>query len=431
MTEFNLPHGDLLIAPEETSWAESVLTKMASAAFQDSFNQKVNVAMAASAADEDADDDDFWNPHMSWARPYEVANGVLTIPVQGMLTNKFPYAFGSWLTGYEYISKAIERGVADTAVTEIHLAVNSPGGYVAGVFDCADVIFEARGTKPIRAFADEAAYSAAYCLASSADSINVARTGGVGSIGILGQHADYSEALSKQGVKITLVYAGKDKVAGHPTAPLSKKAKARMQTRVDAHYDIFVATVARNRDLEEQTVRNTEAGTFMAQEAVENGLADAIGPIDTTLVNADPTNQEDDEMSNKDLSAEDKAAHETAVTEATATGHASGVTEGKAQGAKDERARQASIMDSEEAKVRPIAARSVATTTDMDADAAKAFLATLPEEGKAVADDTGTAGFVDGMNTSENPNLGTDGGNDPEEMSVAEGIFASAGFAPA
>ncbi len=67
-------------------------------------------------------------------------------------------------------------------VKGIAFVIDSPGGHVAGNFDLVDKIFAARDVKPIRAFAAENAYSAAYSIASAAQSITVARTGGVGSI---------------------------------------------------------------------------------------------------------------------------------------------------------------------------------------------------------------------------------------------------------
>ena len=70
---------------------------------------------------------------------------------------------------------------------------------VAGNFDLVDRIFAARGVKPIRAYAAESAYSAAYSIASAADDITVSRTGGVGSIGVVTVHADYSQALDAGG----------------------------------------------------------------------------------------------------------------------------------------------------------------------------------------------------------------------------------------
>ena len=123
MTEFTIPSGDLLVAPEHAQWAENLLNHLASPGFAQTFTQKVNLST-------DEDDDDFW-AYVPSLRPYRVDNGVLTIPVQGMLLNGFPYQFGGMATGYDYIERAVARGVQDSAVREIVFDINSPGGTVA------------------------------------------------------------------------------------------------------------------------------------------------------------------------------------------------------------------------------------------------------------------------------------------------------------
>lgn len=399
--------GDLLVNPEHTAWAESTLAHLGSQAFAD----KVDEAEKASLSDDDSDED-FWSPEASWARPYRVRNGVLHVPVKGMLLNGFPYAFGSWATGYEYITAAVKRGIGDVDVDMIVLDINSPGGYVSGCFDCADSIYAARAEKPIHAAANEHAYSAAYAIACSASTIAVGRTGGVGSIGVIATHVEQSKMLDNIGVKFTLIYAGKRKADGNPYEALSAEARAEVEERVNAHYDIFVATVARNRDMEEAAVRATEAGCFMPQQAIEVGLADTVGTLDETLsALADSvTTQGDDDMTLKTPAADAAATHEAALNAARAEGATAGKAEATAAAATvataaaaTERTRISAIIGSEEAKTRPSAARMLAMNTDMTPEAAAKALATLPgEAAAATADDTS---FVDAMNAEGTPGI--------------------------
>ncbi len=77
-----------------------------------------------------ADNNGFWfaaDDWRSYLRPYVVKNGILHVPVKGVLLNDFPYALGGWATGYEYIYQAIKRGVDDSTVRGIALVVNSGG----------------------------------------------------------------------------------------------------------------------------------------------------------------------------------------------------------------------------------------------------------------------------------------------------------------
>lgn len=231
--------------------------------------------------------DSFWTelgPRLTpMLRPYVVDNGVLAIPVRGVLLNDFPYQFGAYATGYGYLCKALDRGLADPDVKGIAFVINSPGGEVAGNFDLVDDIFAARGQKPMRAFAAETACSGAYSIASAADSLTVSRTGSIGSIGVMTAHLDVSQALEGAGLKYTLIFAGAHKADGSSYAPLPDAVRARIQERVDAIYQMFVTIVARNRGLGEPAVRATEALVYMAAEAIANGLADKVGSLDGAL----------------------------------------------------------------------------------------------------------------------------------------------------
>lgn len=406
----------------------------------------VTAALAALALDAEAmagfetisASDDFWGRPESGRehpyRPYAVSNGVLQIPIQGVLLNRFSYAFGRWATGYTYIEKALARGIADPAVRAIALVVDSPGGDVAGNFELAEKIAAARKVKPIRAFASDHAYSAAYSLASAASEVVVSRSGGTGSIGIVTAHVDVSKAMESYGVKITYIFAGKHKVDGNPHEPLPDSVKGRIQKRIDRIYGVFVSTVAKNRDMEEDDVRGTEALTFDATDSVSNGLADRIGALEEELVvfaNEVAADGEDEQMS---FTQEQLDA---AVAQARTAGIEEGKKLGMTEGATAERARVSAIMDSEEGKKRPKAARAMADA-GIAAEGAVAALKAMPEEKaetKTESKGKGQTAFERMMATG-NPEVGAnDKGDEDDEMKsdsqVVDGIFASVGIAPA
>jgi ClpP class serine protease len=77
------------------------------------------------------------------------------------------------MTGYDGIRQAFLTAMEDPDISGICLDIDSPGGEVAGCFDLVDVIYGARGKKPIHAILTESAYSAAYAIASAADRISV------------------------------------------------------------------------------------------------------------------------------------------------------------------------------------------------------------------------------------------------------------------
>lgn len=402
----------VMFAPEHTAWFEACLDQ-ANASLGDIEKRHAEDEMSASS--------DFWPDPQSWRaryRPYVVQNGVLQIPVRGVLVSGSGWQDGQYSTGYQYIWEAFKRGMSDGNVRGIALMIDSPGGAVNGNFELVDRMYDRRGEKPIVAFAADHAYSAAYSIATAADRIFVTRSGGVGSIGVVAMHVDRTKMMESVGYKVTLVYAGKHKIDFHSLNPLSEDARARLQAAVDATYDEFVSTVARNRGLSEAAVRGTEALMFTAQEALSKGLADEVGSLDDAVAAFAAqvsTNEGDVNMSvNKDESAvEQAAAIETARKEGRAEGHAAGLSEG----ATAERERISAILACEEAKTRPVAAMTCAMKTAMDLDAAQAFLGALTEEAAVDSDaatepsaDQSGAGAPKGMfehqmDTTQNPDL--------------------------
>jgi len=221
--------------------------------------------LVAPMAWDDDDDVVFASQRRSSADPgYDLAGPVALIGVTGTLVQKLgslrPF---SGMTGYDGLRQAILTAATDDEVKGIALMVDSGGGEVAGCFDLVDTIHSVRGTKPIWAICDESAYSAAYAIASAADYITVPRTGGVGSVGVICMHVDWSDALTKAGIKVTFVTKGAKKANGHAELPLSDSAFADMQRDIDEMGALFDQTVARNRGMALEAVTATEAGTFM------------------------------------------------------------------------------------------------------------------------------------------------------------------------
>lgn len=389
--------------------------------------------------------DAFWSTDEWYAayRPYMVnQDGILMIPVKGVLLNNFPYAIGNWATGYDYIWRAFQRGCADYAIGAIRgiaLIIDSPGGMVAGCFDNVDRAYDLKNEigVPVRAFAHESAYSAAYAWFTLGDEGVVSRTGGVGSIGVVTSHVDMSGAINAAGYKITFIHAGKHKVDGNPYQPLPDDVKARIQERIDELYQVFVSTVARNRPrLSEEEARATEALTFTATQALSNGLADSIGTLDDALADFAASmspNEGDDEMSNQDTAANTQAAITADVAEANAAAQRA-QAEAVASAITAERARIGAILGCDEAKGRETLAHHLATATDMSVETAKATLAVAPVAAAPAAEVQPTAGapagmFEAAMDRTPNPNVSAGGDanttaatEDPSAFAARAGI---------
>lgn len=373
---------------------------------------------------------DFWQDDAGWCRPYVVVDGILQIPVKGVLLNNFPYQLYDWATGYEYIEAAFTRGCGDFAtgaVRGIAFIGDTPGGMVAGCFDAVDrmVAMKEKVGVPVRAFAHESLYSAGYAIATVADHVTVSRTGGVGSIGVVTSHLDVSGAMDKAGLKFTYIASDPSKVEGNPYEALSDDAKARIQARIDELYSVFVAAVSRSRGLAESVIRNgLKAYTYTATQAVSNGLADDVGSLeDATSAFAeyldDPSETQGEEsMSTPDKPVVDQAAAiETAVAAAVAAEQAKAAT-AAAEAVAADRACQTAITGSDEAKGRESLASHIALNTDMSVDDAVKMLAASP---KVSAEHVPGADFGAAMDGTRNPDVGgNDAGGDPDADAKAK-----------
>ena len=217
-------------------------------------------------------------------KPYSItSSGIAIIPVQGTLMKK-----STWLSSfsgnssYERIGAMLETALADRGVQAVVFDIDSPGGETHGAFELSDMIYKARGVKPIYACANDLAASAAYAIASAAEKVWVTRTGMVGSVGVYCMHMDVSQFDAKAGLKYTYIYAGENKVDGNPHEPLSDTALAQFQAEVDRQYSLFINAVSRNRAKTAKAIIDTKARCFSSNNAIPL-LADYEGTLEDCI----------------------------------------------------------------------------------------------------------------------------------------------------
>ena len=219
-------------------------------------------------------------PRVTPAQP----SGIAVIPIHGTLVKRvLGMEAASGLTSYGGIAQEIDAALADPQVQGILLDIDSPGGEASGSFELARQIRHAATQKPVWAVANDAAYSAAYALAASAQRLIVTETGGIGSIGVIALHIDQSAKDAQEGYRYTAVTAGAHKNDFSPHHPLSDEAKAELQAEVDRLYGLFVEHVTAMRSLNADAVRATEAGLYFGANAITAGLADAVSSFETAL----------------------------------------------------------------------------------------------------------------------------------------------------
>jgi signal peptide peptidase SppA len=214
--------------------------------------------------------------------------GIAVLPLYGVVTqrgNMVDDISGPGSTSTQKFTGALRQVLADDTVGQILIDIDSPGGSVYGVAELAAEIVKARAQKPVVAVANSLAASAAYWIGCSAGEFYVTPGGEVGSIGVWQAHFDYSKALEEEGVKPTLISAGKFKVEGNPYVPLDPEAQAFMQSRVDDYYNAFIKAVAKGRGVSVADVRDGmgEGRVLGADAALAAKMVDGIATFDDVL----------------------------------------------------------------------------------------------------------------------------------------------------
>jgi signal peptide peptidase SppA len=212
-------------------------------------------------------------------------DGVAIIPLIGSFVNRGAYiGASSGVISYEGVAHQLRQAGADPKVRAVILDLESGGGQALGAFETARAVRDLAAAKPVTAVVNGMACSAAYAIASAATRIVTTESGISGSIGVVLLHVNRQDAMTKAGLKPTFIHAGAHKVDGNPYQALSDDARAGLQAEIDTLMAMFVGCVAAGRkNLTEAAVRATEARTFMGQEAVAAGLADAVGSFESAL----------------------------------------------------------------------------------------------------------------------------------------------------
>ncbi len=315
------------------------------------------------------------------AKGYQVLeNGVALLPIDGVLSKRMNmFADISGGTSTQLLERDLNQALMDPAVSSVILQIDSPGGAVDGTEAVARAVFNARsGSKPVVAWVDGTAASAAYWIGSAADAMFTgAETDVVGSIGVAMQHVDRSKSDQSAGITRTDIYSGKYKRIASDNAPLSDEGRAYLQSQADYFYSLFVDAVSAHRGVTvEHVVTNMADGRiFIGQQAIDAGLVDGVSTLDALIADlgsgkytprrrtvagvaavigdrvidpgvdasaagaaAEQDTPTDEKESSMDL-ATLKLKHPEVAQALIAEGHAAGLAEGRTAGASAELAR--------------------------------------------------------------------------------------------
>jgi protease-4 len=173
---------------------------------------------------------------------------------------------------------AIDRLADDKHVPAVLLAIDSPGGSVAGGESLHDAIARIAARKPVVAVMGGVAASAGYMVAMPAARVFARSSTLTGSIGVLLETGEASGLLAKLGLTADAITSGALKDQPSFTRPLTPAGREYLHGLVMDMYDQFVGMVAQGRHMDPARVRELADGrAYTGHQALSLGLVDEIG----------------------------------------------------------------------------------------------------------------------------------------------------------
>ena len=184
----------------------------------------------------------------------------------------------------ENVMAAMRSALEDSGSQALVLLINSPGGspVQAGLINDEIRRLKALHKKPIYVVVEESCASAAYYIAAAADKIYVDKASIVGSIGVLMDGFGFTGLMDKLGVERRLMTAGANKGFLDPFSPQTEAQRKHAQAMLDQIHSQFIQVVRQGRGDRLKETPDMFSGLFWSgQQAVDMGLADAMGSLDS------------------------------------------------------------------------------------------------------------------------------------------------------
>jgi len=214
--------------------------------------------------------------------PYSVRGDIAVIPVRGTLVHRASWLDSeSGLVGYDRLIRQARAASNDPQVSALWLPFDSGGGECAGMFAAAEELAsmaKAEGGKPIYAWLDERACSAAYVLASACDKIYGRAEIMGASIAAIINVVDKSKAYEKMGLEAIVIRAdwADRKARGQAGEKIDKDTISRLGAIVDETSEQIVEFVAAMRGKTEKSLRDLRGEVFTGPDLLKFGLIDGL-----------------------------------------------------------------------------------------------------------------------------------------------------------
>jgi signal peptide peptidase SppA len=179
----------------------------------------------------------------------------------------------------ENIYFSIKNAEKDKNIKAIVIEIDSRGGSPVGSEEIKNAL--ENSSKPVVAYIREIGTSGAYLAATGADVIFASQISQVGGIAVNASYLDEAKKNQQDGYTFNDLSTGKFKNIKSEDKPLTSEEKDILMKQLYATHDFFVESVAKNRKLDINKVRQLADGrSYGGSEAMSLGLIDKIGGLD-------------------------------------------------------------------------------------------------------------------------------------------------------
>ncbi|MEG2696836.1 MAG: signal peptide peptidase SppA [Cetobacterium sp.] len=182
----------------------------------------------------------------------------------------------------EKIIPILEKADKDDKIKGVILRVNSPGGSALA----SDIIYNSikKMSKPVYVSIGSVAASGGYYISTAATKIFANKDSITGSIGVVSLIPNFKKLSEKVGVNFEEVSLGKFSDLYSLTADMTPEKKEKIYKSNLKVYNEFLNKVAYGRNLPLSEVEKIAQGKiWLGEEAINIGLVNSIGGIDTTI----------------------------------------------------------------------------------------------------------------------------------------------------
>ena len=191
-------------------------------------------------------------------------------------------ASGAPANAYDVIA-GLERAFESKDVEGIIIRINSPGGSPVQSELINQEINRLRSLKPdipVYAVVEDLCASGGYYVAVAADTIYVAPSSIVGSIGVRMDGFEFTEALDSLGIKRRLLTAGEHKAFLDPFSPMKPAQQAHAKSILNNIHQQFIKAVTIGRGERLQESPEIFSGlVWTGEQSIELGLVDDYGSV--------------------------------------------------------------------------------------------------------------------------------------------------------